>query len=45
MQKILKRYLAKKTYFKMVSDAYDQMKIDMVCKIQRTARKYITRQR
>jgi len=43
VQKYLRTYLAKKVYFQMISDAFDQMKLTKIRMIQKRARIFITR--
>jgi hypothetical protein len=43
VQKYLRTYLAKKVYFQMISDAFDQMKLTKIRMIQQRARIFITR--
>ena len=43
VQKYLRKYLAKKVYFKMLSDAIDQMKLRKINIIQKQARIFISR--
>jgi len=45
VQKYLRRFLAKKCYFRLLSDAYDQMKLRKVQLIQHHARAYLKRVR
>jgi hypothetical protein len=43
VQKYLRKYLAKKKYFKLRAEAYDQMILDKVNLIQKQARTYIAK--
>jgi hypothetical protein len=45
IQKYLRKYLAKKIYFKLRSEAYDNMVTEKIKMIQRQARKYIVKMR
>lgn len=45
IQKYLRRYLAKKVYFKLRDQAYDDMVTDKIKMIQKQARKYISKVR